>query len=597
MLDRYLLVEKGANCGERHAVDGLGRMVLGRGRKAAIRLADPGLSREHCAFEHRGDEVWLVDLESKNGTSLNGLPAEEARLRSGDRVGVGQTVLIFVEEAPPAASGDVSVEIDSEVSETLSVSVERFFPSGDGDEGLERRVLHAVHQVSVLAQEEASIESFFAEVLAVLRQSKVIAGGVMALVDRAGALSERVTCPPGSSFALPSGVLESLLERRAVSISEEGAGRIVGVPLWIDRAVGGMLCFRLPDPAAMIPLRTLEILAVLGTLAGGCVETIRRLRTLERERKVLKAGAQARYDMVGRSQAMRRVFALIDRIAPPDATILIRGESGTGKELVARAIHWRSAVSGGPFVAVNAAALPIDLVESDLFGHEKGAFTGAVAAKQGRFELADGGTIFLDEIADLDPRVQPKFLRVLEDGTFQRVGGTRTLRTRTRVVAATNQDLADKVRAGTFREDLYYRLRVIEIVLPPLRERPEDVEHLAKHFLARLGEEMGRRSTELSPEILRALERHAWPGNVRELRNTIERALVLAGGAPIELGHLGFLASPAAEREVPTLSQLETDHIRRVLDLAGGNKSRAARLLGIDRSTLYEKLKDLGGDG
>ena len=305
-------------------------------------------------------------------------------------------------------------------------------------------------------------------------------------------------------------------------------------------------------------------------------------------------------NIIGASPAFRRMMTLVDQVASSSATVLIQGESGTGKELVAQAIHERSPRRNGPFVAVNCAALPETLLESELFGYEKGAFTGAAGRKEGRFELADGGTLFLDEVADLSPVTQPKILRVLQEGEFERVGGTKTLRVDVRIVAATNQDLAALVRDKRFRDDLYYRLNVITITAPPLRERREDVRVLAEHFLRVYAAKNNRRLQEgLSEEALRRLEAHPWPGNVRELENVIERAVVLARGARVEVTDLPESvagATPLPEGTITfkigtPLAEIEQVVLDQTLRATKGNKTLTARILGIDPKTVFRKLK------
>ncbi|HET7875103.1 MAG TPA: sigma-54 dependent transcriptional regulator [Methylomirabilota bacterium] len=323
--------------------------------------------------------------------------------------------------------------------------------------------------------------------------------------------------------------------------------------------------------------------------------------------------------VIGASPAFRRMMMLVDQVADSSATVLIQGESGTGKELVAKAIHERSPRRGGPFVAVNCAALPETLLESELFGYEKGAFTGAAGRKEGRFELASGGTLFLDEVADLSPVTQPKILRVLQEGEFERLGGTKTIAVDVRVVTATNQDLAALVREKRFREDLFYRLNVITIVMPPLRERRGDVPVLAQHFLRVYAAKNNRKLEGFSDEALSALECYSWPGNVRELENVVERAVVLARGARVEIGDLPESVtdrSVVVERATPAdatesgapegifrvrigtpLAEVEQRLLEETLRLTKGNKTLTAKLLGIDPKTVFRKLKATEAEG
>ncbi|MBN2537449.1 sigma-54-dependent Fis family transcriptional regulator [candidate division WOR-3 bacterium] len=309
--------------------------------------------------------------------------------------------------------------------------------------------------------------------------------------------------------------------------------------------------------------------------------------------------------MVGSSPALKEVQELVARVAPSEATVLVLGESGTGKELVAREIHRRSRRADRPFVVVHAAAVPESLLESELFGYEKGAFTGAAARKAGRVESADGGTLFLDEIGEISGAFQVKLLRFLQERTFNRVGGTATLKVDTRIVAATNRDLQAEARAGRFREDLYYRLSVFPITVPPLRERKADIRPLAAHVLRRLG--YGR---ELPAPVLELLRGHDWPGNVRELENVLERALILSGGGDIGTEHIQLPERAAGARDMTrvgprngivsqagSLADAERELVADALRRAGGNKSKAARSLGITRRVLYNKLHKLGMDG
>jgi two-component system response regulator HydG len=311
------------------------------------------------------------------------------------------------------------------------------------------------------------------------------------------------------------------------------------------------------------------------------------------------------HGLVGRSEPMRRVLEQVRKVAATDATVLVLGESGTGKELVARALHDASPRRDKPFVSVSCAAIPEGLLESELFGHEKGSFTGAVRRKLGRFELAHEGTLFLDEVGEIPPATQVKLLRVLQERCFERVGGEETVEVDVRVVSATNRDLAALARDGRFREDLYYRLDVVAIVLPPLRERPGDVEELARHFLSRLAPRLGRAVKGFAPEALECLRRHRWPGNVRELENVLEQALVFAEGElvrPEDLPEALRSAPPASALPVPAgdrslteiLEDLERQLILAAYERAKGVKAETARLLGIKPSALYYKLEKYG---
>ena len=306
--------------------------------------------------------------------------------------------------------------------------------------------------------------------------------------------------------------------------------------------------------------------------------------------------------IVAVSPEMQEIMRLIQQVAQNDATVLIEGESGTGKELMARYIHHSGLRASGPFVAINCGALPENLLESELFGHVKGSFTGAIKDKKGLFEVADGGTLFLDEIGETSPSFQVKLLRVLEDGTFRRVGGTAEHRVNVRIIAASNKDLAGLVPQGQFRRDLYYRLKVIPIYLPPLRKRVADIKPLAEHFVSHYANHMGRRHSSLSAPAINRLQAHTWPGNVRELENAIERALIFCQGEEIQPADLPLEAcmppvegfESAESSGDMTMETMEQVHIRKVLEQCQWNRSRAARELGIGYNTLWRKIKRYG---
>jgi DNA-binding NtrC family response regulator len=350
---------------------------------------------------------------------------------------------------------------------------------------------------------------------------------------------------------------------------------------------------------------------IAATVAAGV-----KRRRKEEERQTLRRAMSRMVDrgaMVGRSENMQTVFRMVDQVAPARSTVLITGESGTGKELIARAIHEQSPRAAKQFVTVNSSNIPSELLESELFGHTRGAFTGAVAAKKGLFEVADGGSIFLDEIGDIPPETQARLLRVIQEREFTPLGDTSPRRVDVRIIAATNVDLKEAVRQGTFREDLYYRLSVVPIELPPLRDRREDILPLAQHFIRKYNEENGRQvSEQMVPEVLALLEAYAWPGNVRELENTIERAVVIAPGTEITRECLRpEISNPESVRAAmrdgssaatgidigrgvnfyDEVRRFEIDLIRRALEQTSGHQSRAARLLGMNATTLNSKIK------
>jgi formate hydrogenlyase transcriptional activator len=401
-----------------------------------------------------------------------------------------------------------------------------------------------------------------------------------------------------------------LLER----VQQYGVQSYCFLPLTTSRRRLGTLVLTSKQPttyhASDLPF--LQLVANQVAVAVGITlawEEIKALRDkLANEKAYLEEEVRTEHDfgdIVGENAALRTILKQVQTVAPTDSTVLIRGETGTGKELIARALHDLTPRKGRTFVKLNCAAIPTGLLESELFGHEKGAFTGAIRQKLGRFELAHQGTLFLDEVGDIPLELQPKLLRVLQEHEFERLGGTKTIRVNVRVVAATNRDLTEMIAEGRFREDLYYRLNVFPIALPPLRERTDDIPRLVRHFTQSFARRMGRRIETIPSSVMDALVRYPWPGNVRELQNVIERAVILSEGPTLQIA-VAELQPPAVQAtpaKAPTaaasatLSDAEREHILRVVRetnwVLGGPKGAAARL-GMKRSTLHWKMKKLG---
>ena len=384
----------------------------------------------------------------------------------------------------------------------------------------------------------------------------------------------------------------------------------IGAPIKVEGKTVGILAAQ-PKTGAdgLLPERA-KFLEMVATLVAQAVRLSRQVdlerKSLTEERDRLRRTVQGQYgfdNIVGRSVPMRRAFDLVRQVAKWDTTVLIRGESGTGKELIASAIHYHSPRAGGPFVRLNCAALPDNLLESELFGHEKGAFTGATTRRQGRFELADGGTLFLDEIGEISAAFQAKLLRVLQEGEFGRVGGSETLKVDVRIIAATNRDLEAEVAEGMFREDLYYRLNVMPIFLPPLRERKEDIPDLAQFLVAKLAKRQGR-PLNIDDDAIRALLRYDWPGNVRELENRLERAAIMTSGATIDRDTVAMgqfepesptpglaPSAPSADIDDPDLS--ERERVVAALEASGWVQAKAARLLNMTPRQIAYRVKTL----
>jgi transcriptional regulator with AAA-type ATPase domain/pSer/pThr/pTyr-binding forkhead associated (FHA) protein len=506
--------------------------TIGRARDNSLRLLDPEISRYHCRIERRDDAIYLVDL-SMNGTLVNGEQRAEARIDAGDRIAVGPwTVLVEatidavpVKTLAAEAHGTRVLSYDPKQKRFTTERVEIEVHSPD-----QAPMVKRVAKGEILLGHHAACDVAIADPYVSRRHCKLtVAGNQIHLTDL------------GST----NGVFVGDARVAQVSMPPAGSFRIG------RSAIRYRICCAQED---LSPSRTNQ----LGK-------------------------------MLGASTSMRELFGLIARVAPSDAAVLITGESGTGKELAAREIHRLSERRRGPFIAVNCGAIPATLIESHLFGHERGAFTGAIERLPGLIEQAKEGTLFLDEVGELPLELQTRFLRVLEEKSFRRVGGQEENAVDFRLVAATNRDLLRMVREGRFREDLYFRLLVVPVVIPPLRDRAEDIALLAEHFLTELAKEAC--SPALTDAALAALAGYPWPGNARELRNTIERSLLLAGKDVLDAGDLQFAAVEGPRDENGHLRNQERSFLVDTLARCKGNLSHAARQLGIARSTLQAKIK------
>ncbi|TLM68470.1 MAG: response regulator [Deltaproteobacteria bacterium] len=481
--------------------------------------------------------------------------------------------VIMITGAPEVASA----------MESLRRGAFDYIPKPIRQETLLRVSRQALHHREVIEQREryrAHLEAIF----------RSVREGIL-LVDRGLAILE-ANAAAMVMLDLPCEVAGLPLSRLAETASlplRDVAGRAIGEGRAVD---GGRLEVGGPGK----PLRVLHLTAVPWAEgdggARGAVVTVRdetRLENLERDLQKRRNFEH----IIGQSPVMQQVYTLIENLAEVDTTVLVTGESGTGKELVAEALHCRSVRRNGPLIKVNCAALPENLLESELFGHVKGAFTGAVRDKAGRFQLAHRGTIFLDEIGDISPALQVRLLRVLQNKEIERVGGSQPVPVDVRIVAATNCSLQEKVQRGEFREDLYYRLRVVEIPLPPLRERREDIPLLVDHFVARFNERFGRHVEGVTAGTMTLLTSYRWPGNVRELQHAIEHAFVVCRGSRLDVADLPRELQEAPPVLAPLLVG-EAAQIVAALEKAAGNKARAARLLGISRRTIYRKIEEHG---
>ena len=642
-MDHRLIALSGPLTGQVLAL-GEEEVTFGRHPSSSVCLAEAGVSRRHAVVRRRGDGLELIDLDSRHGTFVNGLPVGERVLEDGDRVVIGgSTFLVRLEGEGAAAAGrGAGVELSQsallhETARSLALGSAVYLAPERLPDDRVSRSLGALLAIAAALQRHRTVRPLADELLDRLLDAVPAARGVVLLLEDDGAsftaAASRARGGSPDTLAVSRTALDrALAERSGLLVRDVGrsargawesseslrAARVhalLCVPLVEDgRALGALYLDQSgdgPERAGGPPFdeHHLELVTAVADLAARPLAAARRWERLERENERLQEAVLGG-GLIGESPAMRRVAERIARIAPTESTVLLRGESGTGKEVTARALHRASSRRRGPFVAVNCAALVETLLESELFGHERGAFTGATTAKQGRLEVADGGTLFLDEVGEMPPAQQAKLLRVLEDRTFTRVGGNRSIRVDVRIVAATNRDLEAAVAEGAFRRDLYYRVAVITLTLPPLRERGRDVLLLASHFAERTAAKVGRRVSGFSDAARARLVRYDWPGNVRELANAVEHAVVLGQDEVIRLGDLpesvleepppgetaktaeGAETAPATYHQA--LNRLKRHLILEALDAVGGNVTRAAERLDLHPNHLHRLMTNLG---
>ncbi len=628
----YLVVRKEDGFGEVFPLQAGNRHRLGRAPTNTIVIRDDLCSREHAEIYPDGAAWAIRDLGSLNGTMINGEPIRQERiLRPWDEIRVGGTQLVFVEDLSDLAEAGVVASPNSgAMAIRQRLNRTRYLPSGLSEAGeatlSELRIApsRAVSVLYRLAVDMASCTSV-AEVCdltveALFRATPAETAAVLALKEGNELVPVVYRCrnpnTPQTYHKVSRSVSQEVLASRQAILAENIAGdrtwsvrdsiaelrisSLICAPVLHEEQVLGLVHVYRTSPTIALNADDLEFTLAAARQLGAVWQQLRRQATLAQENLNLRAQLKLETELVGDSPALQNILLQIARVAPTKATVLLRGESGVGKELAARAIHQASPRRDGPFVTLNCAALTETLLESELFGHEKGAFTGATERMIGKFEAADGGTIFLDEIGEMSPAVQAKFLRVLEGHPFERVGGNVPIQVDVRVIAATNRSLEEAVRAGTFRRDLFFRLQVVQLEIPPLRHRREDIPLLAEHFLKRFSRETGRKFKGFTPAALHKLASYDWPGNVRELKNVIERAVALTAGplidaADIWLPQLGLGDGPVAPAYKPlTLEEVEKRHILATLEHTNWNKSQAAAILGIERSTLDRKIKAYG---
>jgi transcriptional regulator with GAF, ATPase, and Fis domain len=606
-------------------------LSIGRDPSNQISLLDSLASRRHCVVRRDGEGFLLEDLDSRNSTFVNNVPVKERRLANGDQIRIGKSVLVFQGLSLAPSHDNSSVEVNSTPAPGGATVILRkqdaiyLRPARLGTLDATERT---VRDLNVLLNFSKSLNSVPG--LAALQQKALEAVLEISSADRAAILLTQegeegfasvVGCDrrlgTNQHIQVSQTILNQVIKenlavlcndvpgdealREAESLLEPQVRAVLAVPLEVQDKILGALYLDTSSQAARFDSALLQLVTALGNVAALAIENASHLERLGDENRRLQQELNIQHSMVGESQPMRAVYQFVSRVAGRESTVLIHGESGTGKELVARAIHSNSGRADRPFVAINCAAIVDTLLESELFGHEKGAFTGAVAQKKGKLETAEGGTVFLDEVGELAPSLQAKLLRVLQEREFERVGGTRPIKLDIRLITATNVDLNEASRNGKFRQDLYYRLNVVSIKIPPLRERPEDIPMLAAFFTARYSERVKRRVAGISPKARACLLRYPWPGNVRELENAIERAVVLGSTELILPEDLpdSILEETASSSGEPItalhdgIREAKKKLIEQAIEQADGNYTDAAGILGVHPNHLFLVIRTL----
>ena len=593
-------------------------VLIGRETAANLCIADPSVSRRHSQVEKEGGQFVIADLESLNGTFINDVPVKRRPLAHGDRVRIGDSQFLFLlhdgEASPASKSSEVQFEDRQLSGSTIQVKFNDAIYLMARDLSALMKVSTTVNAIRGLEELQKTLLELLFEVVPAERGAILLSHG-NGLEDAAVFGLDRARGPDEAIKVSRMIAQQVLREKTALLVSDALAQQGFGSDSLNQSRPSSLMCvplIMLDRPQGVIYLDTnapdvhfdqdhLQLVSAIAAISAVAIENARHIEWLQSENERLLADVNIEHNMVGESPSMKHVYQFISKVAPTDSTVLISGESGTGKELAARAIHQNSKRAKLPFMAVNCAALAETLLESELFGHEKGAFTGAIAMKKGRLEVADGGTVFLDEIGELSPALQVKLLRVLQEREFERVGGTRTIKVDIRLVAATNKDLEQAIAAGIFRRDLFYRLNVVELAMPPLRQRPEDISLLANYFASKHGEKCNRKILGVSPEAQARLLSYEWPGNVRELENAIERAVVLGATDHILPEDLpeAILESEAAATTIPApryheaVTQTKKQIILSAMDQAKGSYTEAAKLLGVHPNYLHRLIRNL----
>jgi transcriptional regulator with GAF, ATPase, and Fis domain len=607
-----------------------GEVSIGRDSSNHLWAPDPALSRRHCLVVASDEQVFIRDLGSRNGTLVNGVPVEQQQMRHGDQIYIGDSILLFlldkdgehplrnpVEFQDTAALDGSPLLLRAE--DSLYLQPEKTIASLPASER-RARDLNSLLKVATGIGGIRDQDSLQWQLLGFIFDVVPAERGAVLLCDHPDEFTSTAAWDrvrgPGHPVRVSRTVVQRAVEERVGLVVSDVLGNealrqvktlyelkvrsLLCVPLLVADRVLGAIYLDTTSPTVQFDEDHLHVMTAVAGIASLAFDNVRHWEELRQENQALRAEIELEHNMVGGSPAMRKVFDFIRRVAPTDSTVLIEGESGTGKELVARALHRNSSRADQPFVAINCAAIAETLLESELFGHEKGAFTGAASQKKGKVEVAEGGTLFLDEIGELASGLQAKLLRVLQEREFERLGGTKPIKLNIRLIAATNRSLPEAVKAGSFRNDLYYRLNVVTLNVPALRERREDISVLADHFAAKASRKCGMRAKPVSSEALGCLMHYDWPGNVRELENALERALVLGStdsilpdDLPEAILEAGSAATTATDKYHGNIKETKKQLILQALQQTKGNYIDAAKALGMHPNSLLRLIRNL----
>jgi Nif-specific regulatory protein len=600
--------------------------TIGRESASVVWLNHASVSRRHCVIRRENGHFKLFDLESYNGTFVNGIPVKEQSLAHADQLRVGKIELLFlIEEGEDITSGhlirwdDFNPLTESAKQlrpEVLLRKTEQALIASPEHERMARDlgvVLRIARQINRLRHTQELVKEILDAIFEIIpadRGAVVLGRGPKDFSSVYGKHRDQSSYPVHVSrtvvehvmtervAVLTNDIKTSETLKTADSLVAAQITSLMCMPLIVVERVLGAIYLDTSDPIILFDEAHLQLLAGIAGMAAVSLENARQVEWLEDENSRLRSTLAIEHNMIGESAPAQEVYRFIQRVAPAKSAVLICGESGTGKELAAHAVHVNSPRAAQPFVPINCAALPDTLLESELFGHEKGAFTGAVGRKQGKLEVAQGGTVFLDEIGEMPVTMQSRLLRFLQDHKVERLGGTRTIELDVRILAATNRDLEEMIRAGAFREDLYHRLNVVKLTMPPLRQRKEDIALLASYFTAKYAKECKRSVTGITPEARALLQNYSWPGNIRELENAIERAVVLGLSDTIGVEDLPRRMLEGDGNQQPgTYEEAVKDAKRHIvlnaLAQSKGNYTEAAKSLGIHPNNLHRIIRTL----